>query len=86
MTSTNIGLYRPANKQINLCAPLQGWHDNDLFSLQDPFDVDDMFRENIQGVDAQVLRNVDIEHLLAEITEYIVLELQLREANARDYP
>ena len=45
-----------------------------------------MFRENIQGIDAQVLRNVDIEHLLAEITEYIVLELQLREANALDYP
>ena len=36
--------------------------------------------------DQQLLRHIDIEHLLAELTEYIVLEVPLRDESALDYP
>ena len=58
-----------------------------IFLLQDPFDIADMFREEIDDVHTllQVLRNVNIDHLLSELTEYIVLELPSRDQTALDF-
>eukprot|EP00795_Rhopilema_esculentum_P010371 gene10371-19073_t len=55
-------------------------------SGEDPFDLKDMFREEVMDFDQQLLRHIDIEHLLAELTEYIVLEVPLRDESALDYP
>ena len=43
-----------------------------------------MFRTEIDDFDGQILRSVDVEHLLAELTEYIVLEVPRRDANSID--
>ena len=56
-----------------------------LFSSKDPFDIKDIFRVEIENFDEQLLRSMDLEHLLAELTEYIILEVPRREENSIDF-
>ena len=44
-----------------------------------------MFRHDIRNFDEQILRSMDTEHLFAELTEFIILEVPLRTENDGDF-
>ena len=60
------------------------------FSSQEPFETESYFLEELDKEQSEILRHelrhVDIDHLLADLTEYITLELPLRRENDKGFP
>jgi len=51
---------------------------------QDPFNLKDIFLDEVESFDEQLLNSMDLEHLFAELTEYIIVEVPRREENSID--